>query len=107
SCGAMIAASRYRLSRYWGVVGPPIGSVSVKPADALAPIITIRPHGGFGAGAAAGADVAAVGFCVCCAWTASPSDNEIAVIQIPAQKRRVMFRTVLTTRENHCLKFLQ
>src|SRR5438477_10297157 len=55
SCGTNRAASTYRLSRYCGVVGPPSGSDSVKPAVALAPTITIRPQGGFPAGLSGGA----------------------------------------------------
>src|SRR5689334_20813159 len=46
SCEASRAASIYRLRRSWGVVGPPSGSDSVKPAEALAPIMTMRDHGG-------------------------------------------------------------
>ena len=45
SCEVTNAASRYRLRRNCKVVGPPRGSDSVKPAEALAPIITIRAQG--------------------------------------------------------------
>src|SRR5262245_53030686 len=47
SCGATTAASRKRFRRCSCVSRPPIGSERTKPADALAPTMTIRLHGDF------------------------------------------------------------
>jgi hypothetical protein len=47
SCDASKAASKYLLRRNWEVIGPPKGSASVNPAEALAPIMTIRDQGLF------------------------------------------------------------
>src|SRR4030095_4207964 len=67
SCGTDIAASTYRLRRYWGVLGPPNGSDSVKPADTLAPTITIRFHNDFVALVLARTEELAAGFGCSCA----------------------------------------
>src|SRR5690242_18283856 len=57
------AASRYRFSRSFEVVGPPNGSDSLNPADALAPIITMRAQGAFSAAPTADDLCALVALC--------------------------------------------
>src|ERR1041385_1598495 len=78
SCGTDRAASTERLRRYCAEFGPPSGSDSVNPAEALAPIITIRSQGGLAAAFGAGAGATAAGGGPSAAPTATPETQQRA-----------------------------
>jgi hypothetical protein len=97
SCDVCNAASRYLFNRNFEVVGPPKGSVSLNPADALAPIITIRDHGAFPAPLEADDLLAFVAFCEFAAPT-EPT-RQLKTIQNRRTKNRdVLFITAFCLR---------